>query len=202
VLSPRQIVSSVPWALIAQQANEIVRDPSAPRYEDCGDGTVADHQTVLQWEKKTGTSGDRSYVNDRYSWSFTGTAPDGDIFTVFLADLNDQTSGAAIAVTDDTVGCLGRRCDWRLPTSVELLTIAESPPVNFPARIDPIFGPTFSSAISGAYWTASTTSTPTSAHLVDFYYSSTTASTVKTSGAPGFPFSGQYVRAVRTGSCN
>jgi hypothetical protein len=55
VLSPRQIIGSVPWALVAQQANEIVPDPNAPRFEDCGDGTVADHRTGLQWEKKTGT---------------------------------------------------------------------------------------------------------------------------------------------------
>jgi hypothetical protein len=30
VMTPRQIIGSVPWALIAQQANEIVPDPSAP----------------------------------------------------------------------------------------------------------------------------------------------------------------------------
>ncbi len=55
VLTPRQIIGSVPWALIAQQANKIVADPTAPRFEDCGDGTVADRDTGLQWEKKTGT---------------------------------------------------------------------------------------------------------------------------------------------------
>jgi len=55
VLAPRQALAAVPWALVAERANDVVRDPSAPRFEDCGDGTMADHQTGLQWEKKTGT---------------------------------------------------------------------------------------------------------------------------------------------------
>ncbi len=42
VLTPRQIIGSVPWALIAQQANEIVPDPNAPRFEDPDGGALTD----------------------------------------------------------------------------------------------------------------------------------------------------------------
>ncbi len=41
--------------LLAGPALAQVPDPAAPRFEDCGDGTVADHMTRLRWEKKTGT---------------------------------------------------------------------------------------------------------------------------------------------------
>ena len=40
VLTPRQVIASVPWALVAQQANQVVPDPNGP-LKDCGDGTVA-----------------------------------------------------------------------------------------------------------------------------------------------------------------
>jgi hypothetical protein len=41
-----QTPGTVPWAWTAHQANKIVPDPNAPRFEDCGDGAVADHQTA------------------------------------------------------------------------------------------------------------------------------------------------------------
>ena len=56
VLSPRQIIASVPWALVAEHVAPW--DPNTtPRFEDCGDGTVADHKTGLQWEKNDGDAG-------------------------------------------------------------------------------------------------------------------------------------------------
>ncbi len=79
-LSPRVPIASVPWALVAQQANEIVPDPNGP-FKDCGDGTVADPKTGLQWEKKTGTwpcCPDfvlPHEVNNPYQWSITAGGP-------------------------------------------------------------------------------------------------------------------------------
>jgi hypothetical protein len=194
-LAPRQMIGSVPWALIAQQANEIVPDPNAPRFEDCGDGTVADHQTGLQWEKKTGTYGtiiecetvgcpDPHIVNNRYRWSQTGTAPDGAAFTDFLAKLNDPTFGEA-ANSNVVTGCFAGHCDWRLPAIVELKTILDCG-AGYPC-IDPIFGP------ANTAWSASqTTGLALNAWVVTF-------------ANGGVTFYGKYVslpaRAVRAGSC-
>jgi hypothetical protein len=196
VMAPRQILGSVPWALIAQQANEIVPDPNGP-FKDCGDGTVADPKTGLQWGKKTGTPGDQVIcktagcpdphtVNNLYQWSNTGTDPDGGAFTDFLAKLNDPVFGEA-ATASDVTGCFAGHCDWRLPSIVELQTIMDC---GFgPPCIDPVFGPT----VSSDYWSASTSDVPNKAWPGWFL-----------NGAVGilnksFAF---YVRAVRTGSCN
>lgn len=133
VLSPRVRIGSAPWALVAQQASKIVPDPTAPRFEDCGDGTVADHKTDLRWEKKTGTPGDPVWcgpsdcpdphdVRNVYFYSSTGTLPDGSAFENFLARLN----GESPPIGND-VGCFVARCDWRLPKLSELLTIMIGP---------------------------------------------------------------------------
>jgi|GEM_PF-775052 len=168
VLTPRQIIGSVPWALIAQQANEIVPDPNAPRFEDCGDGTVADHQTGLEWEKKTGTLGtpvncgdsslpscpDPHDVNNIYPWQrySVPATPSAytvyDIFEAFLPELNDPLFGTA-ATQNDVTGCFAGHCDWRVPTIVELQTIADCS--SGAPCIDPIFGPT----VSNYYWSSS-----------------------------------------------
>ena len=60
----------------------------ATRFEDRGE-TVFDHQTNLEWEKKT-NAGDGS-IHDwgtTYMWSTGTNNPDGTAFTVFLAGLN------------------------------------------------------------------------------------------------------------------
>ena len=198
VLTPRQIIGSVPWALIAQWANKIVPDPNGP-FEDCGDGTVADPQTGLQWEKKNGAwvadvvcetvnCFDPHNVNNVYEWSNTGTAPDGGVFTDFLPKLNDPLFGAA-ATASDVTGCFAGHCDWRLPNVVELQTIlncAFGPPC-----IDPIFGTT---GLSGqGYWSGSSNTTPNFAWDVFF-----------NNGFVGFSGKGldTSARAVRVGSCN
>ncbi len=123
-LTPRQIIGSVPWALIAQQASEIVPDPNAP-FKDCGDGTVADPRAGLQWEKKTGTVGtaiiceivgcpDPHVVNNRYDWSNTGTVPDGGAFTDFLPRLNgDPAVVAATAPEARAIAQRTPRIAWR-----------------------------------------------------------------------------------------
>src|SRR5262249_23941834 len=42
-----------------------------------------------------------------FTWSQSGTEPDGTVFTVFLAKLNDTAGGGG--------NCFAGHCDWRLP---------------------------------------------------------------------------------------
>jgi hypothetical protein len=110
--------------------------------QDNGDGTVTDNQTGLQWEKKT-----NSNVSDTYTWSSTGTAPDGTLFTSFLATMNCQIS------VDGSCGLAGHY-DWRIPNIAELKTIVDPGAAGCGSGspcIDPIFGPT---AVSH-YWSSS-----------------------------------------------
>ena len=63
-------------------------------FVDNRDGTVTDTLTGLMWEKKTGGVGseivcitpsdcaDPTNVNNRYTWSVSGTAPDGSILQI------------------------------------------------------------------------------------------------------------------------
>ncbi len=221
VLTPRQILGSVPWALIAQQANEIVPDPNAPRFEDCGDGTVADHQTGLQWEKKTGTVGgavicetagcpDPHIVNNTYEWSNTGFDPDGNAFTDFLARINGDPTVVA-ATTSEALGdpagdptvCLAHHCDWRLPAIGELRTLLIGPDAA-PGQattcgaapcIDPDFAAVGGPTASSSYWPVST-----DANFTDFAWDANFNDGFV--GNFGDKVFDNYVRAVRVGSCN
>jgi hypothetical protein len=206
VLTPRQIIGAVPWALIAQQANEIVPDPNAPRFEDCGDGTVADHRTGLQWEKKTGTvvepwvncepgtCPDPHDVNNRYTWSETGSDPDGEVFSDFLTKLND--------LEDPGSGCFASHCDWRLPIIGELRTITIGPEAG-PGQAttcpaSPCIDPDFA-AVGGPTWRTNHWSDSTSPWGSDAAYLVTFANG-NVSVDP--KWRDAFVRAVRTGSCN
>lgn len=142
------------------------------RFEDNGDGTVTDHQTGLQWEKKTTTLGsgangaDAHDVDNMYSWS-NASAPDGTAFTDFLAKLNSCTSSDGTTVIG--AGFAGH-CDWRLPTIQELQTIVDATRGSCNgsngACIDPVFGPTN----DALYWSASTLANyPTLAWRVYFF---------------------------------
>jgi Protein of unknown function (DUF1566) len=168
--------------------------PPSPRFVDNGDGTVTDSQTGLMWEQKTGafdpstpvtcstatSCADPTNVNNVYEWSSSGAAPDGALFTDFLAKMNC------------TVLQIGGRCgpglhrDWRVPTIAELQTIVDC---SFTPCINPIFGPT----AAGLYWSSSSAAgDPSFAWLVSFDNGTSIAS-FKT-------FNSLFARAVRGGS--
>jgi hypothetical protein len=136
--------------------------PGAPtRFVDNGDGTVCDHQTGLMWEMKDAADGSPNLnnprdVNNSYTWSSTGTAPDGTAFTDFLARLNGTLAGTSPSEQ------LGGYRDWRLPASAELQTILDC---SFGSPcIDPVFGPTV-----GFYWSStSAAGDPSNAWAVGF----------------------------------
>jgi hypothetical protein len=212
-LLPLLRLGSVPWALIALQANKIVPwrtgDPNAPRFERCWNGTapaggtVADHRTGLQWENKTGTLGskidcetagcpDPHDVNNIYGWSNTGTEPDGGAFTDFLARLNGEFD------PEVATGCFAGRCDWRLPKISELQTILIGPDAapgqatTCPAA--PCIDPDYPAGSTGSsiYLSASTPSP-------GFVWAALFDRGFVTFG-PNTTVS--FVRGVRTGSCN
>jgi hypothetical protein len=189
VLTPRQIIGSVPWALVAERTAPW--DPNAARFEDCGDGTVADHKTGLQWEKKTGTwvnpgvvcgdCPDPHNVNNRYLWSLGAPwDPDGGAFTDFLARLNGEFDPGA------ATGCFADRCDWQLPKISELQTILDCANTSC---IDPIFGPT----APASHWSVSPSAGFPDAAVGLSFSIGAVFNFAKTANLS--------VRAVRAGSC-
>jgi Protein of unknown function (DUF1566) len=119
------------------------------RFVDNGDGTVTDHQTGLQWEKKVTGRFCLHCVDRTWVWSNSGTAPDGPAFTTFLRALNNCTSPDGSSVTGGFAG----HCDWRLPGIAELNTIVDESAAGCfrgGVCIDPIFGPT----AADFYWSS------------------------------------------------
>ena len=195
-----------------------------PRFEDCGDGTVADNQTGLLWEKKTGTVGtsvncktasggcpDPHVVNNLYEWSDSGPGgpPNGNAYTDFLARLNGDPSVVAASSAqaqgdpaDDPTVCLAHHCDWRLPAIGELRTIligisaAPGQAASCPASpcIDPAFPAFGGPTAKSGYWSASS---------VDFDDNSAWGGRFGGGFASYLSKDGNsaFARAVRAGSC-
>lgn len=105
------------------------------RFVDHGDSTITDLDTGLMWEKKTDDFGLRDYRNE-FTWTETGTDPDGTLFSEFLPGLNNCESGDGIGTSTG----LGGYCDWRVPTVTELGSILIPGCAGGPC-IHPAFGP-------------------------------------------------------------
>jgi len=143
---------------------------SGARFVDNRDGTVTDRKTGLMWEKKDNLDGstdpsDSHDADDLFAWSSSGSVPDGAVFTAFLFGLNGGTSPDGLA----TSGCFAEHCDWRLPTTEELVGIVDETLGTCSGGsgpcIDPILGP----MQADGYWSATTFSRDaTRAWLVDF----------------------------------
>jgi hypothetical protein len=169
---------------------------ASTRFVDNGDGTVTDQETGLMWEMKLapdGTDGGNCAdpdpearnihcANKLYLWTDLGDGddanPDGAAFTVFLAELNQDTSD------DAESNCFANHCDWRIPRLVELRTILTTPCDAAPC-IDPAFGP----AMASTYWSGTSWSAvPASAWVIKFDTGSINTGSKSTRA---------YVRAVR-----
>jgi len=134
----------------------LVCKSTLPRYVANGDGTVTDNQTGLMWQMQTSTcGGEITCYTNTYTWSSTGTAADGTLYTTFLATLNGGDYYSPSAGQDVSAGpgaCFANHCDWRIPNIVELKSILLSLyPCGTSPCIDPAFGPTQVSF----YWSSS-----------------------------------------------
>ena len=155
------------------------------RFKTNADGTLTDNQTGLMWEPKSvAGTGDVHDVNNSYTWTRTGTAADGTLYTTFIPTLNSDVSANGAST------CFANHCDWRVANIAELQSIVEITAPNCAAGspcIDPAFGPT----MGLMYWSSSALAgDPGAAWGIDF-------------GGGGQTydgeFSGHYARAVRGG---
>lgn len=166
-----------------------------PRFTVNGDGTLTDNQTGLMWEMQTSVcSGEVTCYTNTYSWSSSGSAADGTLFTGFIAGLNGGDYLSPSAGQDVSAGpgsCFANHCDWRIPTIAELQTIFDlsaSGCFSGPC-IDPAFGPTQASL----YWSSS-------AVAGDASYAWFANFTLGFVGHPSeFKTNDYYARAVRSG---
>jgi Protein of unknown function (DUF1566) len=165
-------------AKLAQITEKATEAEIACRYRDGDDGTVTDYDTGLQWEKKNGAPGlgglcilgDVHCVQNQYDWNGANAFVDA--------------SADAVALTT----CYFDRCDWRLPTSAELLAIVDTSVVGC-EETTPCIDPVFGSTNLGPYWTATTlANNPTFVWQVHFGQGDPIADT---------PDTDAFVRAVR-----
>jgi hypothetical protein len=197
-----QTASAEPFGTLVCAPGACTFDTSGclSRFEDTG-LTVIDHQTGLEWEKKTGTvgapsdcpggvhCGDLNNVNNRYTWSSGAIVFDGGALTLHLEVLNDVAGGGT--------SCFDGRCDWRMPTTAmpdvygvvdqgewdSILDCSSGAPC-----LDAAFGPT----ASDVYWSSSANAGGQyGTWTVDFL-----SGFIHVKGKAEF----HYVRAVRGGS--
>ncbi len=159
---------------ILVSVNNALTNCPAPgaRFVDNGDGTITDNASGLQWEKKDSknpeepvepvvcpgnpTCANPHDADNRYTWSAgeASNAPDGSVFTDFLARLN---SGDGFA----------QHKDWRLPTMTELQSLVDFG--TWAPAVDPIFSTpctasctveTCSCTTLDSYWSATAQAEP------------------------------------------
>jgi len=173
----------------------LVCKSTVPRYVDNGDGTVTDNLTGLMWEEQTtACGGEVTCYTNLYTWSASGTAADGTLFTTFLSRLNGGNYYSPSAAHDVSPflydSCFANHCDWRIPTAPELKTIVELTASGCSSGspcIDTAFGPTQ----TALYWSYSSwTGAANYAYASDFQVGSTDRVVPKANGAGA--------RAVRT----
>jgi hypothetical protein len=133
---------------LAEHCDSLALRLGGAGFADNGDGTVTDTATGLMWEKKDDLGGIHD-VDNLYSWSATGSVPDGTAFTAFLGTLNGNLSYDGSTVS----GCFANHCDWRLPSIAELETILLEP---FPCRTSPCADPALGPTQPGSYWSGTT----------------------------------------------
>jgi len=138
------------------------------------------------WERKT-DDGSVHDKDNRYTWSPTVGAPDGTVFTEFLATLNTAMGGDGMGAR----GCFADDCTWRLPTIEELVGIVDAgvsgcDDVGSPCIDQTVFGPT----IASGYWTTTISSFPEAMLGVNFFDGTVIFETKDL---------GYYGRAVRSG---
>ncbi len=206
--SPRLLLS-IGLALLLGSTGEA----QEARFEACTDGlTAADNATGLLWERKTGEVGasvncsvvacpNLHDVNNAWTWSDSGSLPDGGIFEDFLSNLNDATFGAAEPPSELT-GCFAGHCDWRVPAIGELQTILIGPDaspgqnsscVSAPC-VDPDFTAQAGPTVPARYWSASDFNVPSP----DFAWLAQFNNGFVNTNAKSASL---WVRAVRAGSC-
>ena len=132
---------------------------SALRYLDNGDGTVTDQTTGLMWEKKVAcAAADTTKPNcvlNNYTWSGSGTAADGTLYTSFLAKLNSHGDGTTVAdgsQSQPLQTCFAGHCDWRVPDVFELQSILLAP---FPCATSPCIDAIFGLTQAAFHWSSS-----------------------------------------------
>jgi hypothetical protein len=91
------------------------------RYRDNGDNTVTDFDTGLMWAKQNALDGFTNLL-DVLDADNTFTLDDAAAAAATLTGTSTSTDGTTLT----PVPGIGAHTDWRLPTTVELLTIVDT----------------------------------------------------------------------------